>query len=227
MNTLSDAQIRRAIIILSAAHILIIAASNYLVQIPFEIRGILTTWGTFTFPLVYLATDLTVRIFGQEKARVIVFFVMLPALLLSYLFSVLFFEGAYQGLAGLADFNSFVFRIAFASFSAYAVGQLADIKVFSRLRRNRHWWIAPAASTVIGNLMDTLIFFGVAFYRSSDEFMAMHWIEIGTADYLFKLFVSLLLFVPVYGIILKKLANTILLGDDQDPSSACLSTGTV
>lgn len=221
MKSLSDAQIRRAIIILSAAHIFIIAASNYLVQIPFEIGGILTTWGTLTFPLVYLATDLTVRIFGQAKARAIVFLVMLPALLLSYLFSVLFFEGLYQGLSGLASFNSFVFRIAFASFSAYAIGQLADIKVFSKLRQNKRWWVAPAASTVIGNLLDTLIFFGVAFYRCSDEFMAAHWIELGTADYLFKLFISLLLFVPVYGIILRKLANTILLDGEQNPSKAC------
>lgn len=222
MNTLSQAQIRRAVIVLSTAHILIIAASNYLVQLPFEIAGILTTWGTFTFPLVYLATDLTVRIFGATKARAIVFFVMLPALFISYLFSVLFYEGAYQGLDGLASFNTFVFRIAFASFTAYIVGQLADIKVFSRLRKNKRWWIAPAASTVVGNLLDTLIFYWVAFFHSSDEFMAAHWLEIGTADYLFKLFVSLLLFVPVYGIILKKLTNTILLDKETQVSNSYL-----
>lgn len=210
MHTLSPAQIRRALIVLTLAHIFVIAASNYLVQIPFQIFGVYTTWGTFSFPLVYLATDLTVRIFGSEKARTIIFRVMFPALFISYVISVLFFEGKYQGIEGLASFNAFVFRIAFASFAAYAVGQLADIKVFSKLRKHQNWWVAPAASTIIGNLVDTIIFYWVAFWQSSDSFMAEHWPEIAAVDYLFKIFVSLLLFLPVYGIILKKLTRTIL-----------------
>ena len=111
--------------------------------------------------------------------------------------------------------------------TAYVFGQLADITVFSKLRKNKHWWVAPAASTIIGNLLDTLIFFSVAFYHSTDEFMAAHWLEIGTADYLFKLFVSLLLFVPVYGIVLKKLTRTILLAGEENGATPCFSTGTL
>ena len=51
----------------------IIAASNYLVQFPFQIFGIFTTWGAFSFPFIFLATDLTVRIFGAPLARRIIF----------------------------------------------------------------------------------------------------------------------------------------------------------
>ena len=32
--------------------------------------------------------------------------------------------------------------------------------------------------------------------------MAEHWVEIGFVDYLFKLFIGVLLFVPAYGIVL-------------------------
>ncbi|SHO46478.1 7-cyano-7-deazaguanine/7-aminomethyl-7-deazaguanine transporter [Desulfopila aestuarii] len=210
MLVLSDAQIKRALVVLVTFHIIIIAASNYLVQIPVQIFGLQTTWGAFSFPFVYLATDLTVRIFGAAEARRIIFGAMMPALAISYVVSVLFFEGAFQGASGLATLNIFVLRIAFASFVAYAIGQLADIKVFTRLRQNKSWWVAPSASTIFGNLLDTVIFFSFAFYASSDAFMAANWPEIATVDYGFKLLISLLLFLPAYGVLLRILTDRIL-----------------
>ena len=130
MLLLFHEQTRRVLFVLVAFHILIISASNYLVQLPFTIFGLHTTWGAFSFPFVYLATDLTVRIFGQQAARGIIFKAMLPALLISYVIGVLFQQGSLQSLSALAELNSFVFRIAFASFAAYLIGQLMDIKVF-------------------------------------------------------------------------------------------------
>lgn len=210
MLSLSTTQIRRALLLLASFHILIICASNYLVQLPFQIFGFHTTWGAFSFPFVYLATDLTVRIFGQQNARKIIFTAMLPALVISYLMGVLFHQASFQGLSALTDFNSFVFRIAFASFAAYLIGQLMDITVFAKLRDTKSWWVAPAASTLVGNLVDTLVFFGLAFYASSDSFMAQHWPEIASVDYGFKLIVSLFLFLPVYGLLLKVLEQRII-----------------
>jgi len=199
MLALTTAQKKRALTTLALFHIFIIAASNYLVQLPFQIFGLHTNWGTFSFPFIFLATDLTVRIFGATEARKIILAAMLPALGLSYLISVIFSGGSFQGIAGLAEFNTFVFRIALASFTAYILGQLLDIKVFSKLRQNRRWWVAPSASTVAGNLLDTAIFYSVAFWASSDAFMASHWPEIAALDYAFKLLVSILLFLPLYG----------------------------
>ncbi|WP_076413226.1 7-cyano-7-deazaguanine/7-aminomethyl-7-deazaguanine transporter [Shewanella sp. UCD-KL12] len=210
MLTLTPAQIKRALLLLVSFHILIICASNYLVQLPFQIFGFHTTWGAFSFPFVYLATDLTVRIFGQSAARRIIFRAMIPALVISYLMGVMFHQAAFQGVAALAEFNSFVFRIAFASFAAYLIGQLMDITVFSKLRNTQSWWVAPAASTVIGNLVDTLVFFSLAFYASTDSFMAQHWPEIASVDYGFKLIVSLCLFLPAYGVLLKILEQKIV-----------------
>ncbi|MDO4698024.1 MAG: 7-cyano-7-deazaguanine/7-aminomethyl-7-deazaguanine transporter [Pasteurellaceae bacterium] len=204
----ADEQKRRSLLLLSLFHIFIITISNYLVQIAFEINipftdiRIPTTWGTFSFPFIFLATDLTVRVFGAELARKIIFVVMLPALIVSYIVSVIFFEGQFQGFSTLSEFNLFVFRIALASFVAYVVGQLMDIFVFNRLRQGNTWWLAPASSTTFGSLVDTFVFFAVAFYQSTDEYMAEHWFTIGTVDYAFKLFVSLLLFLPLYGMLL-------------------------
>ncbi|PJG84947.1 7-cyano-7-deazaguanine/7-aminomethyl-7-deazaguanine transporter [Conservatibacter flavescens] len=214
LSLFNDAQKRRALIILSFFHIFIIAASNYLVQIPFEINLPLTllgaasdfqfhsTWGTLTFPFIFLATDLTVRVFGANPARWIIFIVMFPALIISYMFSVFYADGQFQGMNALNTFNLFVFRIALASFLAYVFGQLLDVFVFNKLRQLNTWWIAPSCSMVFGSAADTFLFFSVAFYQSSDPFMAEHWFSLGFVDYLFKLFVGILLFVPAYGIVL-------------------------
>jgi len=190
---------------LALFHIIIITSSNYLVQLPVTIFGFHTTWGAFTFPFIFLATDLTVRIFGAPLARRIVLAVMVPALLVSYGVSSLFFQGQWQGFGALGAFNLFVARIACASFMAYALGQILDVHVFNRLRRGRRWWVAPAVSTVFGNLSDTVAFFFIAFYQSTDPFMATHWVEIATVDYTFKLLISLLFFLPLYGVLLNML----------------------
>lgn len=61
-----------------------------------------------------------------------------------------------------------------------------DVHVFNRLRQNHRWWMAPTASTLFGNVSDTLAFFFIAFWRSPDAFMAEHWMEIALVDYAFK-----------------------------------------
>lgn len=205
MFEFSPQQRFHALVWLSLFHIIIIAASNYLVQMPVVIFGFHSTWGAFTFPFVFLTTDLTVRIFGASLARRIIFWVMIPALVISYLLSTLFFEGQWQGLSALSDFNIFVGRIAAASFMAYMLGQLLDVQVFNRLRQLKTWWIAPSTAAVFGNLIDTLAFFYVAFYKSSDAFMAEHWVEIAFVDYAFKMLICAIFFLPMYGILLNML----------------------
>ncbi|MFZ1342722.1 7-cyano-7-deazaguanine/7-aminomethyl-7-deazaguanine transporter [Thiothrix eikelboomii] len=211
MYLVPPAQQRTAWLILVLFHLVIIALSNYLVQLPIEIFGLQTTWGAITFPFIFLATDLTVRIFGSSLARKIIYTAMFPALILSYLFSVLFAQGQFQGLAALGEFNGFVARIAVASFLAYTLGQLLDVYVFNRLRSLKQWWLAPAASSILGGLLDTLVFFSVAFYQSSDAFMAANWPEIAAVDYAIKLAVSLILFVPAYGVVMASLAQRLSL----------------
>lgn len=207
-----------ALIWLSLFHIAIITSSNYLVQLPVSIFGFHTTWGAFSFPFIFLATDLTVRIFGAPLARRIVFAVMIPALMISYVISALFYMGEWQGFGALAHFNLFVARIAAASFMAYALGQILDVHVFNRLRQSRHWWLAPTASTLFGNISDTLAFFFIAFWRSTDPFMAAHWVEIALVDYTFKVLISIAFFLPMYGVLLNMLMKR--LADKSDLSAA-------
>ena len=177
---------------LIAVHIFIIGISNYLVQFPIAVFGYEFTIATFTFPFIILLTDLTVRLYKDKVARKIIIGAFIPAFFISLYFADL--------------------RIAIASVSAYALGQFLDIFVFSKLRKqtnsledlnlNKNWYIAPAISTFFAQIIDTYIFYGFAFYNSSDEFMRDHWFSIATNDLLFKLLICYLAFLPFYGLIL-------------------------
>ena len=217
MNPFTTVQRKKALVWLSLFHLLVITSSNYLVQLPISIFGFHTTWGAFSFPFIFLATDLTVRIFGAPLARRIIFAVMVPALVISYAISALFYMGEWQGFAALGTFNLFVARIAIASFMAYALGQILDVHVFNRLRQSRHWWLAPTASTLFGNISDTVAFFFIAFWRSPDPFMAAHWGEIAFVDYSFKVLISIIFFLPMYGVLLNMLLKR--LADKSDLSA--------
>ncbi|TPE11829.1 7-cyano-7-deazaguanine/7-aminomethyl-7-deazaguanine transporter [Pantoea vagans] len=202
MLAFSSRQRMHALFWLSLFHLLVITSSNYLVQLPVSVFGFHTTWGAFSFPFIFLATDLTVRIFGAPLARRIILAVMIPALFISYGVSSLFYQGEWQDWQALKEMNLFVARIACASFMAYALGQILDVHVFNRLRRLPQWWVAPGCAMFLGNISDTLAFFFIAFYKSPDAFMAQHWVEIALVDYSFKVLICMVFFLPAYGVLL-------------------------
>ena len=189
---------RKLITYLVLGHCFIIAISNYLVQFPINIFGLDYTIGTFTFPIIVLATDLTVRLSNATNARKVIGYAFIPAFIISYIF---------------ADF-----RIAIASVLAYSIGQLLDIFVFSKVRDrvgddgfnlSSHWYLAPVVSTFFAQLIDTYLFYGVAFYNSADDFMRENWDLIAFNDFILKLVVCYLAFLPIYVLILNRTFNYI------------------
>lgn len=211
---MSSIKNQRLVLSLVAFHILIVASSNYLVQFPITVFGFKATWGAFTFPFIFLATDLTVRLLGASLGRKIIFYAMFPALIVSYLITVGFRHGNWLGVDSFFSFDLFVARIAIASFSAYVVGQVLDVFVFNKLRQHKQWWHAPLASAIFGNFMDTLTFFTIAFYKTSDTYLAENLVEIATVDYFFKITINALFFLPLYKVILDRVLKRL---QKQDP----------
>lgn len=187
---------------LVSLHIIIIVLANFLTQFPFLFAGFHTTYGAFMFPFIFLITDLTVRLIGAQTARKVIFVVSIPVVFISWVVSSLFLDGQWQGISYATMFNLFMLRIALASFGAYAVGQLIDIFVFNKLRQKFKWYVAPAASMTVGNLIDSLIFFFIAFYNSPNPILAEHWLDIALFDTVFKAGLSLLFLLPAYGTLL-------------------------
>jgi len=182
-------------------HTLIIAVSNYLVTIRFNLfsqKINLLGWETsfplaaaaFTFPLVVVASDLTVRIVGKQTARAVVAISMIPAILASVAVLLI-----------LKDPHAI--RVGVASGAAYAVGTMLDVYVMQWIREKwtSNWWLAPALSTVAANIIDTYTFFYTAFYPQP-------WVHaVAFNNTLVKIIVGFIVFLPAYGVLLMYLQN--------------------
>lgn len=176
-------------------HVAVITVSNALVHIPVQILGVKLTWAAFTFPLVILATDLTVRLLGKGIARKTIAFAYPFAIIGSIL--VVLIQGAPSSVA---------LRIGFASATAYAIGTLLDVYVFQYIREKyTAWYLAPALSTIAANIIDTYTFFFTAFAGSANKYMAANWFEIAGSQTVLKIIVGLVVFLPAYGLLLNHL----------------------
>ena len=166
---------------------LVVVASNILVQYPFEPfeLGDYLTWGAFTYPVAFLVTDLTNRRYGPRVARQLVIVGFALAVVLSIWLATP--------------------RIAMASGTAFLVGQLLDITVFNRLRRQA-WWRAPFVGSVIGSALDTALFFSLAFAGDPDMSVlvnlfgtdVMLWQSLAVFDFTVKMIIALIALLP-YG----------------------------
>ena len=187
----------------------VVVASNILVQ--FLILDGLLTWGAFTYPFAFLVTDLMNRVYGPADARRVVYFGFVTGVVCSLIGSQIMLEGDGYTYPAVA------FRIAVGSGIAFLVAQLVDVFVFDRLRAGI-WWRAPLASTIVGSVLDTALFFTIAFSASVPFFSeaangdiswawdvaplltfgsdAPLWVSLALADWIVKLSVALVALIP-------------------------------
>jgi uncharacterized integral membrane protein (TIGR00697 family) len=192
-----DRKNKKLIFFLVAIHIGIITLSNFLVSIPFILYGYKITWAAFSFPFVVLVTDLTVRLLGKKIAKKTISYSYPLAIISSII--IVYIEG---------NLISVAMRIGIASATAYALSVLIDIHAFQFIRKHySKWWLAPSLSTVISNVIDSYVFFSVAFLKSEDEYMAINWIEIAGTQAVLKIIIGLIFFLPTYGILLNFLSK--------------------
>ena len=190
---------KQTLIYLVLFQIIVITVSNFLVSIPIEFLNLKLTWSAFSFPLVVLAIDLTIRILGKSIARATIA-ISYPFAIISSI-SVLLIEGSSVNEA---------LRIGFASASAYGISTLLDVYIFQVIREKyKYWWLAPSVSTVFANVIDTFVFFYAAFFNSTDDYMKENWTEIAVNQSFIKIVIGLLFFLPFYGILLNYLMNKI------------------
>src|SRR5690606_15680355 len=179
----------------------VVVASNILVQYPVQARlgpiqlADLLTYGAFTYPAAFLVNDLTNRRFGPFAARIVVLVGFVVAVALSIWLATP--------------------RIAVASGAAFLVAQLLDVAVFDQLRRLA-WWKAPVISSLVGSIVDTVLFFGIAFSAAFATVLGYHdgfapeaapllgaflpevpcWISWALGDFVVKLLVAAVLLAP-------------------------------
>ena len=158
---------------------LVVVVSNYLVQFPIQYFGLseILTYGAFSYPITFLITDLANRAYGKLVARKIVYVGFAIGILLTLFVSTNF-----------SDIISI--RIAIGSGVAFFIAQNLDIQIFDHLRK-KIWFVAPLASSILGSVTDTLLFFSIAFYATG-----IPWISLAFGDLVVKLLIALTMLIP-------------------------------
>ena len=169
----------RLFFILAVSMATVVAISNYLVQFPIKYFNLenLLTYGAFSYPIAFLITDLSNRRYGKDTAKKIVYLGFGLGVFLTFYFST-----NYSDLVSI--------RIAVGSGVAFLTAQLIDVNIFDRLRQ-KEWFIAPLASSLIGSIIDTFLFFSISFYGTG-----INWVTLSFGDLFVKIFVSLTMLMP-------------------------------
>lgn len=192
----------------------IVVTSNILVQF---LLGSWLTWGALTYPFAFLVTDIVNRVQGPSAARRVV--------------AAGFAVGVVCSLIGTqiqGEFGPLVTpRIAIGSGLAFLTAQLLDVTVFNRLRRGV-WWRAPILATLAGSVLDTTVFFSVAFsaalvflHPATDVAWANEalpllgqgpvaplWVSLAVADFGVKLAIAVVALIPFRLIVARAMARS-------------------
>ena len=133
--------------------------------------------GIFLFPLSFLITDIVAEIYGPKATRVLItgtLIVLVIVLGVTALATVLppaeRFAAQNEAYVGL--FRGSI-RIILASIVAFTLSQYHDVWAFDFWKKKtngRFLWLRNNASTIVSQLIDTVIFMLIAFWGVSDRF---------------------------------------------------------
>lgn len=167
------------LVIIIALSITTLLASNIiaikpvsLFTLPFQIFGdnlFVVSAAIICFPISYIISDVLTEVYGFRVARGVIWLGFVCNLMMVILFwlgglipGAVFWEGqdAYSAILGATGW------ILLGSFVAYITGEFTNAAVMVVLKNRtagRHLWMRTISSTVVGQGVDSVLFFGIAF----------------------------------------------------------------
>ncbi|HEX8194181.1 MAG TPA: queuosine precursor transporter [Allosphingosinicella sp.] len=125
--------------------------------------------GILFFPVSYVIGDVLTEVYGYARARRCIWAGFCAMLFMAFMASVVVAlppdaswggQGAYEQVFGQVP------RIVFASIVAFWAGEFANSYVLARMKvwtEGRHLWTRTIGSTLVGQGIDSLIFYPLAF----------------------------------------------------------------
>ena len=179
--------------------------ANKFVTVDFGFKVFIVSAGILPYPLTFLVTDLISELYGQKKANLIVFSGFVASL---FVLLFLWIGGQFNSIpSSIVDdvtYNS-VFRNAWrliaASMVAYLFAQFIDVRIFhfwKKLTNGKHLWIRNNASTIVSQLVDTILVICILFFGVWESDQILSAIIDG---WLFKMLMAFLDTPIIYGIL--------------------------
>ena len=179
--------------------------ANKFVTVDLGFKVFIVSAGILPYPFTFLVTDLISELYGQKKANLVVL-----AGFIASMFVLLFlwlggqFNAIPDSLVTDQTYDSVfrnAWRIIAASMTAYLFAQFIDVRIFhfwKKLTNGKHLWLRNNASTVVSQLLDTILVIFILFFGvwGTDQIISAI-----IDGWLFKMLMALIDTPIIYGII--------------------------
>lgn len=156
--------------ILIGIFVAIMLISNVISVKIFKVGPLSFDGGTILFPLAYIFGDIFTEVYGYKNSRRIIWTGFFANILMAVSFMIVGRVPAATGWQNQEAYNvilGWVPRIVIASICAYWVGSFANSFVLAKIKiltKGKKLWVRTIGSTIIGELLDTVLFCVIAFY---------------------------------------------------------------
>jgi len=170
-----------------------------------QIGPFILSVGVIPWPIVFLTTDLINEYFGKAGVRRIT---NIGVLMILYAFMIVFLTmlpNAATGISPVSDlafnqvFNQSLWIIA-GSITAFLVSQMVDVIIFQMFRRRtggKKLWLRATGSTIISQLVDSVVILGIAFYLPGKITLAQY-LGFALTNYSYKVLIAVLITPLIY-----------------------------
>ncbi|HEY3311987.1 MAG TPA: queuosine precursor transporter [Anaerolineales bacterium] len=189
-----------------------VASSAKIVDLRFSIFGVPLAFdgGTILFPVSYIFGDILTEVYGYRRSRRVIwtgFFCLALASAVFWLISVLPGETTWQGYAGDAAYAAILGGmstggIVLGSLAGFWSGEFSNSFVLAKMKLmtgGKYLWMRTIGSTLVGELVDSLIFVAVA-----SLFGVFPWslfITLSLTNYLFKTAIEVFMTPVTYAVV--------------------------
>jgi len=160
--------------------------------------------GTILFPLSYIFGDILTEVYGYSRARKVIWIGFFSLMLMSLVYFIVGALPAADGWQFQESYNNIlgiVPRIAIASLIAFFAGEFSNSYILAKLKimtKGKYLWVRTIGSTLVGELLDTLIFVIIAFAGVMPQSLL---IPIIISNYVFKVGVEVLMTPVTYKVV--------------------------
>ncbi len=189
-----------------------IASSAKIVDWGFSLFGVRMAFdgGTLLFPVSYIFGDILTEVYGYRRSRRVIwtgFLCLAISAVVLWVVRVLPGEATWQEYAGQAAYVAILGGmssggIVLASLGGYWSGEFSNSFVLAKMKiltRGRWLWTRTIGSTIVGELVDTLVFVTVA-----SLFRVFPWslfVTLVLTNYIFKCTVEALMTPVTYAVV--------------------------
>jgi len=170
MENLKESDLKKIALCLALYLTSLFAANTLGLKImPFLFHSHLSV-GVFSFPIVFIMTDVIGEVYGKKMAKIFVWSGFLAtALFILYSLISLAMPWSTEGLWAKEGYNM-IFgisaRISLASLIAFIIGEYQDVVSFffwRRIMAGKYFWLRSNFSNIWSQFLDTVIFMVIAF----------------------------------------------------------------